>query len=148
MTEVGKGMIAGFVATVVLSALMLMKSAMGLMPELDIAQMLGGMLGGGPGVGWIAHFLIGTVIWGILFAYLDPQLPGGSHWLRGVVFGMGAWILMMIAVMPMAGAGLFGMKLGIMAPIMTAMLHAIYGAVLGGTFGALLGRIRPSVARI
>lgn len=32
------GMIAGFIAALVLSALMVMKSAMGLMPQLDVAK--------------------------------------------------------------------------------------------------------------
>ena len=130
MSHLGKGMIAGFVATVILSALMLMK---------NIASMLGGMMGGSPAMGWAGHFVIGTVIWGALFALVEPQLPGSSPWLKGVVFGMGAWVLMMLMVMPMAGAGLFGMKMGVMAPMMTAVLHAIFGAVLGSTYGALLG---------
>lgn len=131
-----KGMVAGFVATVVLSALMLMKTKMGLMPQLDVIDMLTKMMGASsPAAGWIAHFGIGTVVWGGLFALLDPSLPGQSHWLRGIVFAIGAWILMMIAVMPMAGAGVLGMSLGMMAPIMTFVLHVIFGAVLGATYG-------------
>lgn len=65
-----RAMIAGFVATVVLSLLMLMKSMMGLMPELDVVRMLTGMAHGmmdlpaNPAVGWMLHFLIGTVLWG------------------------------------------------------------------------------------
>ncbi|HXI87962.1 MAG TPA: hypothetical protein VNH64_10920 [Parvularculaceae bacterium] len=43
----------------------------------------------------------------------------------------------MRAVMPMAGAGVFGMKLGMMAPATTHMLHLILGAVIGGVYGAL-----------
>ena len=50
------------------------------------------------------------------------------------MFGIGAWLLMMIAVMPMAGAGPFGLKFGPMAPVMTLVLHAIFGAVLGGVY--------------
>jgi hypothetical protein len=34
-------------------------------------------------------------------------------------------------VMPMAGAWLFGMAMGLMAPVMTLVLHVIFGAVLG-----------------
>jgi len=41
----------------------------------------------------------------------------------------------MVMVMPMAGAGLFGMKLGLMAPMMTLALHLIFGAVMGLVFG-------------
>ena len=138
-----KGMIAGFVATAVLSGLMVMKTMMGVMPELDVVAMLTTMMGASsPVLGWIAHFIIGTMAWGILFALLDPNLPGGSHWLKGIVFGIGVWLLMMIAVMPMAGLGLFGMALGIMAPVMTLVLHIIFGAVLGGVYGAQ----RPAAA--
>ena len=136
-SNIFKGMVAGFVATVVLSALMVMKSMMGLMPDLDVIAMLSKMMGGSPlAIGWLAHFMIGTIIWGGLFAWLDPHLPGNSHWLKGITFGIGAWLMMMIAVMPMAGAGLFGLNFGMMAPVMTLVLHVIFGAVLGGVYGA------------
>lgn len=132
-----KGMVAGFVATVVLSGLMVIKSMIGLMPELDVIAMLTRMMGASsPATGWIAHFATGTVVWGGLFARLDPNLPGDSHWLKGIAFGVGAWLLMMIAVMPMAGAGFFGMSLGMMAPVMTLVLHIVFGAVLGGVYAA------------
>lgn len=132
-----KGVVAGFVATIVLSALMVMKSMMGLMPQLDVITMLTKMLGGSSHVvGWIAHFMIGSVVWGGLFAWFNPQLPGQVHWLKGIIFAVGAWLLMMIAVMPMTGAGLLGVHLGMMAPVMTLVLHIIFGAVLGGVYGA------------
>lgn len=136
------GIVAGFTATVVLSALMLMKSAMGLMPEVNAIQMLSRMAAtyGGlpqnPVIGWLLHFFIGTILWGILFALVVPRLPGG-YWLRGVVFATGAWLLMMIVAMPMAGAGLFGLTLGIGAPIATLVLHLVFGAVLGAVYGWL-----------
>jgi hypothetical protein len=135
-SNIWKGMVAGFVATVVLSALMVMKSMMGLMPELDVIAMLSRMMGASSlAMGWIAHFMIGTVVWGGLFAWLEPNLPGKSYWLKGITFGIAAWLLMMVAVMPMAGAGLFGINFGMMAPGMTMVLHAIFGAVLGGVYG-------------
>ncbi len=140
MDKIVKGMIAGFAATVVLSLLMMMKSAMGLMPGLDVIAMLSGMMGSGLAMGWVAHFMIGVVVWGGLFALLSPNIPGGSLWLKGVIFGTGAWLLMMVAVMPMAGAGIFGMKFGMVASVMTLMLHVIYGAVLGGVYAALQRR--------
>ena len=137
MSNIAKGMIAGFVATIVLSALMVMKQMMGLMPQLNPVEMLTNMAGAStPTVGWIMHFFIGSVMWGVLFAWLNPHLPGDSHWLKGILFGISAWLIMMIVVMPMAGAGFFGMKLGMMAPMMTLVLHIIFGAVLGGVYGA------------
>ncbi len=134
--HIGKTMIAGFIATVILSALMIAKMLMGLMPELNAIRMLTamahGMLGtpATPIVGWLLHFFIGSVLWGGLFALIGHRLPGGPI-ARGAVFGTLAWVLMMVLVMPMAGAGLFGLHLGLMAPVMTLVLHLIYGAVLG-----------------
>lgn len=117
---------------------MVMKSMMELMPELDVIIMLSKMMGASsPTMGWIAHFMIGSVAWGGLFSLLDPHLPWKSHWLKGVIFGIGGWVLMMVAVMPMAGAGLFGMKFGIMAPAMTLVLHVIFGAVMGGIYAQI-----------
>jgi len=135
-------MIAGFVATVVLSGLMLMKTMMGLMPQLDVIAMLGKMSGdmmgvGGAGIGWLLHFMIGTVAWGLLFAFLYKILPGHGAVPKGVSFGVLAWLLMMVLPMPMAGAGLFGLKLGMMAPVMTLVLHIVFGAVMGLVFAKL-----------
>lgn len=138
MSNARSGLIAGFIATLVLSALMVMKSMMGLMPEMDVAQMLGTMMGSGPAMGWIGHFIIGTIMWGLLFTVLAEHLPGQAYWQRGVIFGLGAWLLMMVMVMPMAGAGLFGLRMGPMIPVMTAMLHMIFGAVLGASYGTLI----------
>jgi uncharacterized membrane protein YagU involved in acid resistance len=132
---IGRGVAAGFVATVVLSAMMLMKQSMGLIPELDPITMIAAMAGASsPAVGWIGHFVIGSIIWGISFAVVNPHLPG-PYWLRGMVFAVGAWLMMMIVVMPMIGTGLFGFGLGIMAPGVTFLLHVVFGLVLGGVYG-------------
>jgi hypothetical protein len=115
---------------------MLMKQAMGLVPQLDPVEMVTQMSGAQSTiVGWVVHFFIGTILWGVLYAWLDPFLPG-SHWFRGAAFATGAWLLMMITIMPMSGAGFFGLHMGMMAPIATLVLHWIYGAVLGGVYGA------------
>jgi hypothetical protein len=140
MTNIAKGMLAGLAATVALSLLMLMKGAMGLMPALDPIGMIAMMMGVSTAIAWGVHFIIGTVVWGGSFALLESYLPGGQLWLKGVVFGIGAWLIMMVAMMPMAGAGFFGMQLGMMAPAMTLVMHIVFGAVLGGVHGMLLRR--------
>ena len=139
-------MVAGFTATVVMSGMMLMKQGMGLMPQLNPIAMLTEMVRAStPVVGWVLHFMIGTVMWGILFALLAPRLPG-AMWLSGVLFGIGAWLLMM--VMPMAGAGFFGLGMGIAAPVLTLVMHVVFGAVLGGVYGALTHGIDPTLAHV
>lgn len=131
-----KGFVAGFIATVALSALMLLKSAMGLMPDLNVIAMLAKMTGGGLAMGWLAHFVIGTIAWGGLFAYFNDAIPGNTQWLKGVVFGTFAWLAMMIFVMPVAGAGFFALNLGVTAMIATLVLHWAFGAVLGLVYEA------------
>ncbi|MFC5430828.1 DUF6789 family protein [Paraburkholderia denitrificans] len=136
-----RSMTAGFVATAALSLLMLMKGAMGLMPALNPIAMLTDMahaqmgMPASPMVGWVAHFMIGTVAWGILFALLFDKLPGRRASVKGMSFSVLAWLTMMVGPMPMAGAGLFGLALGMMAPVMALVMHLIWGAVLGYGYG-------------
>ncbi len=134
MTKIVNGMIAAFVATAILSALMMAKNMMGVMPELNPIHMLSGMMGGTAAMGWFAHFAIGTVAWGASFAILNGAIPGRKQVTKGIIFGVSAWLMMMLLVMPMAGAGIFGMNLGMMAPVMTLMLHIIFGSVLGKVY--------------
>jgi len=137
MKDIPKGLLAGLVATVVLSVLMVAKAMMGIMPELDIPKMLAGMVGSPdmPAIGWLLHAVIGIVIYGVGIAVLDSKLPGNNHVGHGIMLGVIGWLLMMVIVMPMVGAGLFGMNMGIMAAVMTLMLHLIFGAVLGWVYG-------------
>ena len=135
-----KGMVAGFIATVVLSALMLMKQGMGLMPQLnpieDIAHVADHLTGMILPFGWIGHFALGTVAWGIIYAALQASLPGAPV-VRGLVFGALAWLAMMIFFTPLAGHGLFALSLGPQATVATLVLHLVYGAVLGEVYGLL-----------
>ncbi len=134
MGNISRGVIAGIAGTAALSVLMVMKNLMGVMPQLDVIGMLGGMMQVPPAVAWVIHFMIGA-IWGLLFAVLYRHIPGGSAIVKGMVLLTGAWLLMMVMVMPMAGAGLFGMKLGMMAPLMTWVLHLVFGVVMGLVYG-------------
>ncbi len=143
MNRYVQAMAAGFVATVVLSLLMLIKGAMGVMPTLNPIIMLSGMahakmgMPDVPAVGWLAHFVLGTVVWGGLFVLLYNRLPGKNALLKGLSFSVLPWLLMMLFPLPMADAGIFGLKIGMMAPVLTLVMHLIWGAILGGTYGRL-----------
>ena len=140
-----KGIIAGFVATIVLTLFMMVKKTMGVMPELDpvhmIAEMVTQKMGIEPNIiiGWVLHFGIGSVAWGAGLVILNDILPGSGQIVKGIAMGLAAWLLMMVATMPMAGAGFFGMSMGVMAPILTLILHIIFGLALGFTFKKLVG---------
>jgi hypothetical protein len=134
--NIKEGVISGFVATIVLSILMLVKTAMGVMPDLNAIKMLATMMGAPLIMGWIAHFMIGTLLWGILFAVVVNKLPGGIM-AGALIFSVAAWFMMMVGPMPMAGAGFFGLHLGMMAPVATLTLHLVWGVVLGITYKRL-----------
>lgn len=140
-----KGIVAGFAATIVLTLLMMMKKSMGVLPELDPVHMMADMAAQKTGmqanimVGWVMHFIIGSVAWGAGFAILNGLLPPRSQVKKGILFGIGAWVVMMIGPMPMSGAGLFGMNIGPMAPVMTFIFHIVFGIVLGRVFQKLGG---------
>tara|TARA_R110000751_G_scaffold1278_3_gene4899 strand:- start:808 stop:1272 length:465 start_codon:yes stop_codon:yes gene_type:complete len=137
ISNITKGVIAGFIATLVLTALMMMKKMMGVMPELDPVHMMSVMAAQKMGmetnmmVGWVMHFMIGAVAWGGAFAVLNNILPTQNQMIKGIILGIGAWLIMMVGPMVMAGNGLFGLALGPMAPVMTFMLHIVFGVVLG-----------------
>lgn len=139
MNSLAKGMISGLIATVVLSALMMMKGKMGLMPDVNVIAMLASKMGGSTMMGWIAHFMIGIAGYGIGYAVIFSKLSFGNDITRGALLGLAGWMMMMIAIMPMMGAGLFGLNLvsGMMAPVATMMLHLIFGVVLGFAYNKL-----------
>ncbi|MEX2500606.1 MAG: DUF6789 family protein [Wenzhouxiangellaceae bacterium] len=129
-----RGIIAGLVATVVLSVLMVVKGMMGVMPDLNVITMLASKMGGNMVMGWAAHFVIGVLVYGLAFANLRGVLPGGSNTVKGMVLGIMGWLVMMLAIMPMMGAGIFAMNMGMMAAVATLVLHIIFGLVLGLTY--------------
>jgi len=131
--SIKNGLIGGFVGSAVLAILFVMKGMMGVMPQMDIIAMMSTMMGMGMAMGWVAHFVIGTVIWGGIFSIANGSIPGGSQTGKGIVLGIAAWLMMMIIVMPMAGGGFFGMNFGMMGFAVPLIMHIIFGAVLGFT---------------
>jgi hypothetical protein len=125
MDALGRGIIAGFLATLVLSV------------ALDpLATLARGADVLPPTFGWLLHFFVGSFIWGGAFALLHPYLRG-PLWVRGICFGLAAWLVVMLAVMPLTRAGLFGWALGFVTPIAMLVVHLSYGALLGVIFGLL-----------
>lgn len=137
MGSMPKSIVAGFGATIILSLLMILKATMGMLPAMNAIVMLshlGHKLVGlplSPATGWVLHFLIGSLLWGVLYAWSYHMLPGKSAVPKALAFSVIAWLLMMVVVMPMAGKGLFAAHIGIMAAVATLVLHLVWGLVLG-----------------
>ncbi|HEX2653934.1 MAG TPA: DUF6789 family protein [Xanthobacteraceae bacterium] len=124
MDTMGRGLIAGFLATLALSILIdpvavLVRTAWPACSSLS---------------GWLFHFFVGTVVWGVGFGFAHDHLRGPS-WMRGSIFGCGAWVLMVAGLT----SGMFGIRIGLTASAVTLVLHLVYGAMLGGIYGVLRG---------
>ncbi len=148
MNRYARGIIGGFVATIVLSVVMMMKSVAGIFPAFNIIHLLTALahaklgLPLTPVTGWTAHLLIGTVLWGVLYPFCYPALPGKRATSKAMVFATTAWVAMMFVLMPWAGKGWFGLHFGPVLPLLALALHWIWGIVMGITF-ASIGKLAP-----
>jgi hypothetical protein len=123
--------LAGVAGTIVMTAMMYVVSPMmGL--RMDIAAMLGSMLGGSWILGMMMHFVNGSVIFPAIYARaLYARLPGVPA-VRGTAWGVALWLIAQTVVMPMMGAGLFSSEMGgAMAAMGSLIGHIFYGSVLG-----------------
>ncbi len=112
MSNSMKGMLAGLVATLVLSGLLLFKGTINLVPELSIISLLMSLGSITAVQAWMDHFIVGVVAWGLAFGAYDSLASRPAHWLKGIIFGVFAWVVMMVLFMPLAKAGVFGWKIG------------------------------------
>lgn len=138
MPDSGKGIIAGFIATVLISAIFMLFNAIGVYPELDIVHLID-QLGSVARTGaWVDHFIVGTLLWGPIFAaFVSMSSETRPRWQKGLIFGAIAWVAMMVIFMPVVGMGLFGQKLGLVGSVGMFGLHMVYGLVLGVVFDLL-----------
>jgi hypothetical protein len=132
-------MVAGGVATGALSLVMLLIGATGFAPQLALPRLLLNVLDAPSDylLGWIAHIAVGSVVLGGLFAHVEPRLGVDTHTKSGVLYGVIAWLVMMLIFMPAAGAGYFAFQLSVAAPLVMLGLQVLYGGVLGWTYGKL-----------
>ena len=139
-----KGIIAAFVATVVISLIFVGFNALGILPELDIVHLIDALGSVQRGAAWVDHFIVGTLLWGPIFTGFESTTSASMpRWQKGLLFGLIAWVGMMLIFMPVVGGGLFGLRMGLVAPIGMLGLHIVYGLVLGTVF-ELLDRNFPT----
>ncbi len=155
--ELGTAIVAGLVATAVMTILMYMGPMMGI--RMDMPLMLGTMvMPPGPMArvaGLVMHFMAGAafvVVYAALFNAFGIE-SGLAGWgaLFGAVHGVmsGLMMTMMGAMHPRmaastAGAsqgtltapGFFGVNYGSMAPMAIIALHVVFGAVAGAVYAA------------
>lgn len=142
----GKAIVAGLAGTLAMTMVMLMAPLMG-MPPMPIGKMLADFMGMPEALGWVAHFMIGTVL-AIAYAFIFASKLPGSGVVRGALYGLLPWFLSQIMVNPMMGAGIFASNTP--APTMmvvgSLMGHMIYGAVVGGVYGTKSAQVETAAA--
>ncbi|MBI4610022.1 MAG: hypothetical protein HY726_13555 [Candidatus Rokubacteria bacterium] len=135
-----KAILGGVVGTVVMTLMMYFVAPMMLGRPMDVAAMLGGMLGGSWMMGMLMHLLDGSVVFPLIYAYLLYRVLPGEPWLKGTIWGLILWFLSQALVTPMMGGGMFSAKAGGLMAVMASLIaHAMYGALLGGIAGAAEG---------
>lgn len=134
--NIGRSILGGFAGTLVMTGMMYMVAPMmGL--HMDIAQMLGSMLANNWTAGMMMHFVNGTIIFPMIYAYLLFQWLPGNPTMKGAAWGVILWLLAQVMVMPMMGGGFFSMAMGGMMAAMGSLVgHLLYGGILGAIAGA------------
>jgi hypothetical protein len=123
--RIGNGIVAGFIATFVVSVLH------------EPVALVTAAVGMHAPVGLLFHFFVGTLLWGGAFGLVHDWLVGPS-WLRGVLFGAAAALVVILGVAPLTGSGFLCLKLGVWAPIVVVLFHLSYGAILGLVYAKLV----------
>jgi hypothetical protein len=136
-----KGIIAAIVATAVLAGLMWANQTMQWVPGLDLVSSFMKLAGSTEILtGWIVFGVVLALIGGLVFSLLDAHLDkpeGFEEFVRGALFGLGAFLLVGILVMPMSGHDAFAIKYGWGGPIYLFIAFIVYGAVMGGIYGMM-----------
>lgn len=126
-----KAIIGGIVGTIVMTLMMMYMAPLMTGMLMDIAAMLGGMLGGWT-MGMIAHVIMGVIVFPLIYVLIVYHLIGGPPLVRGLVYGAILWLIAVIVVMPIAGAGVLMSNVGGMMAVIAALIgHRVYGGLLG-----------------
>ncbi len=134
--DIARSVLGGFVGTVAITMMMyVVAPMMGL--NMDIAKMLGSMLGDNWWVGLFLHFMNGSVIFPLIYAFLLYRVLPVGPIVKGITWGVILWLLAQAVVMPMMGAGFFSANTGgLMAVMGSLMGHVLYGWLLGWIAGS------------
>ena len=129
----GKAVVGGLVGTVVLTVVGLYVAPMMGIPQMNPAAMLAGKMGGNMAAGWVAHFMVGTIL-ALIYAAVASRIPG-APWLRGAIYGIAPWLILEVVLLPMMGMPVFSGSMMSAAGALVA--HLLYGATVGAIYGPI-----------
>lgn len=134
MSKTTKSILAGAISTALMTMFMISTQLLG-MPKMSPPDMLAGMMGIPVVVGWLMHFMIGmTFAAGYAYVF-DPRVKINNLYLKGVVFGLAAFVFAQI------GLGIMG-AIFPMPPVQGSMALVMIGSVLSHVvFGIAVAQI-------
>lgn len=131
-----KTLIGGLAGTLLMTLIMRFAAPMLIGRPMDIAALLGNMMGGIYAVGMVAHIMLGVLVLPLVYAILLFRFLPGAPLVKGLLFGSILWLIAETLVMPIAGAGFFMSEIGGMKAVMAALMgHLAYGGLLGAIGG-------------
>jgi hypothetical protein len=122
----------GMAGTALMTLMMRFLAPMMIGHPMDIAALLGNMMGNSWVLGMLAHSVNGIVIFPLAYVFVAYRFLSGPPLIRGMLWGIVLWLAAESMVMPMAGAGFFSSEIGgIKAAVAAFLGHLAYGAVFG-----------------
>ena len=117
---------------------------------LELGQAVGRRVGARPIVvlaGGITLYVALQLLWAVVYAHVERWLPK-PDWLGGLLFALLPLAFSLVVVMPLLGAGLAGLGLGMgLVPLAGETLrHLLYGLALSTSY-TLLSRARTATRR-
>ena len=134
--RISRALIAGAIATIAMTGMAYFVAPMMLGHPMDIAQMLARFLEVNWTTGMLMHLTNGIVVFPLIYLILANRLLLGAPWLKGLLLGLGLWLVLEAVMLPMIGAGFFNTNGGGLKAVMAALVaHLVYGATLGSVIG-------------
>jgi len=135
--EIQMAALGGLAGTVVMTMMMMFIAPMITGMPMDIAALIGGMLGDNYMFGMVVHIMMGVVIFPLIYVFVLYERLPGAPWLKGVIWGIVLWAGAATVIMPMAGAGFLMSNIGGMMALVAALMgHIVYGGLLGAIAGS------------
>jgi hypothetical protein len=128
-----KVLLAGIVATGVMTAFMALAPFLGL-PNMNAGELLGSMFGGNKVIGWVEHFSAGIVFAFIYARFINRLLPIENSIARGAIYGIALFVLSEIVFTGVSFLGYLSWHQKESMALMIfgeALVCLLYGAILG-----------------
>lgn len=142
--------LAGVVATIVLTLIMVIGGAMG-MPKMSPPNMLAGIMGVPVIIGWVLHFMIGIIFAaGYVFLFNNWLRKINPNILRGALYGMIVFVVAQMAIPLMVTifrSGNMPAQEGskVLMVIGSAMGHILFGMVIALIVKSPSQAVKPTI---